>query len=112
MHRFDVVAVGVAYEDTEISGVVFGPHARFVQHFRTERACCFLKLDHGLARRRRERNVTFAEAVARSERSDPEARELDAVSDHFPEVENSSGTNAREHGVVEPSAGVDVGALD
>lgn len=33
MHSLDVVAVGIADEDTEVAGVVFGPHPWLVQNF-------------------------------------------------------------------------------
>ena len=109
---FDVVAVGVADERTEVVLVVLGPDARFVEHLGAVGDGGVEEGLHGSAVGSGEGEVRLAEAVAGVLGTDPEVRELRAVADRLAEVEDPRATERSEDGVVERRGGGDVGALD
>ena len=96
MNSFDVVAIGVADESSEVAGMVFGPDTRFMQHLSACRDGCITERDHGFSRWSRERDMGLSESVACLEWAEPEAWEVDPIADAGTKVDNSARADLLE----------------
>jgi len=112
-HRLDVVAVGVAHERAEVVLVVLGPHARLVKHLGAAALGSLEERHHRIAARRLEGDVRLAEPLTGVEVTDPEVRLAGRpVADRHPEVHDARDAERLQDLVVEPGAGLHVGALN
>lgn len=112
-HDLDVVAVGITYEGTVVVRVVLGPETRFVKHFCSRLGRGIKERSYDRAIRRSECDVALTKAFAGLSWPDPELRiRINPETDDVTEVHDATGSERREHAVVERSTRPRVGTLN